>query len=93
VSDNDFTEQREIAMSEAKYPEHEKLQALNGANQTVGNFIEWLSEKQLVLAHYGDHDELFPTLQGRNDLIAEFFGIDQRKLEAEKQAMLASLGG
>jgi hypothetical protein len=76
------------------YPEHEKLQALGGANQTVGDFIEWLGEQGIYLASYGTGsycDELFSIHKSRDDLLASFFEIDRDKLEAEKQAMLDAL--
>lgn len=70
-----------------KYPEHEKLKALGGKNQAVGEFVMFLAEKGIGLAKYrGDQLQLFT---GRiQALIAEFFEIDEAKLEAEKQAML-----
>jgi hypothetical protein len=35
------------------YPEHEKLRALDGKNDVVGDFIEWLREHGYVIARYG----------------------------------------
>jgi hypothetical protein len=75
----------------AEYPEHEKLQALNGANQTVGDFLEWLGEHALIIAEYGNGSQLFPCAKGRNQLIAEHFEIDQRRLDQEKKQMLDQL--
>lgn len=75
----------------AEYPEHDKLKALGGANQTVGDFIEWLGEQGIELASYGNgayRDVLFPLRRSRDTLIAQFFEIDTNKLEAEKRAML-----
>jgi DNA polymerase III epsilon subunit-like protein len=71
----------------SQYPEHEKLKALNGANQIVGNFIEWLYEQHIDLAKW-DGDSLYPINKSRDDLLAEHFGIDRNVLEQEKQAML-----
>lgn len=34
------------------YPEHERLRALDGANQTVGEFLEWLDGQGIQLAVY-----------------------------------------
>jgi hypothetical protein len=72
-----------------EYPEHEKLKALNGANQIVGDFIEWFGEKGWELAKFEEGgDDFVPVLKCRDDLIAEFFEIDQNRLEAEKRGML-----
>lgn len=73
----------------ADYPEHEKIKALGGANQIVGDFIEWLSANDYVIARY-EGDMLYPAYHGRDKLIAKCFGIDTDKLEAEKVAMLES---
>lgn len=35
---------------EPNWPEHAKLEALNGENEVVGRFIEWLNEQNIVLA-------------------------------------------
>jgi hypothetical protein len=38
---------------ETKYPEHEKLRAVQERSQSCGEFLEWLqSEKGIVLAEY-----------------------------------------
>jgi hypothetical protein len=79
------------AMAE-QYPEHEKLKGLGGANQIVGDFIEWLAERRIELAEWNPSGTYcMPIHRSRDDLLAEFFEIDRDKLEAEKRAMLASL--
>jgi hypothetical protein len=72
----------------SKYPEHEKLQALGGKNQTVGDFIEWLGQCGIVLAEFDKHDDLRSAHKSRDHLIAEFFELNLSKLEAEKRQML-----
>ena len=75
-----------------KYPEHEKLKALGGANQIVGDFIGWLSEQGIELCERTRRrDELVPCGKSRDDLLAEFFDIDTEKLEDEKRQMLDEL--
>jgi hypothetical protein len=80
----------------SEYPEHEKLRALDGRNQAVGCFIEWLQVKGYVIARYKNihgfmDEQLVPDTSGIQDLIAEYFGIDQDKLEQEKRKMLDDL--
>ncbi len=75
----------------AEYPEHEKLKALGGKNQTVGDFIMWLGENGMVIAEEEGDGELWPARKNINELIGAFFDIDQNKLEAEKQQMLEAL--
>ena len=68
-------------------PEHQKLKDLNGANQIVGDFIEWLGDNGMVIAAYEDN-RLWPVTKSRDNLIAEHFGIDTKRLDAEKQQVL-----
>lgn len=81
-------------MNAVTYPEHEKLKALNGHNQAVGEFLDWLSENGYVIAKWdGRGDRLVPTNEGFTTLMARHFEIDERRLEDEKQQMLDSLHG
>lgn len=76
------------------YPQHDALKALNGANQTVGDFIEWLGRNSMAICarHKPTSDnewqEYWPTYTTRDALIAEFFEIDERELSREKDRML-----
>jgi hypothetical protein len=76
----------------SEYPEHDKLRALEGRNQTVGEFIEWLGESGYVIARRGGP---FGTLHqvnvSVNDLLARFFGIDTDAIEREKREMLEQI--
>ena len=79
-------------MSEPLYPEHEKLLAIKDSSQVIGVFLDWLSYKNFVIAEYpGGRGELYPITQDSSKLLAEFFEIDERKLEKEKRAMLDAI--
>lgn len=69
------------------YPEHEKLQAVKEQSQICGEFLEWLHQKHFVIAVYAGN-ELVPSYQRTTTLLAEFFEIDEDKLEDEKMQML-----
>lgn len=77
-----------------RYPEHEKLHKIKDQSQTIGQFLEWTGEKGWHLAEYVeeyeelDWDMLMPIRRSITDLLAEYFGIDQNRLEAEKRQML-----
>lgn len=76
-------------MADLELPEHDKIKALNGANQTVGDFIEWLGTQRMEIAvHDPRYDCLVPCLKSRDALIASFFDINPVRLEAEKVAIL-----
>ena len=92
-------------MSEATYPEHEKLGAIKDKSQAIGEFLDWLrSEKDVVLCcrqestivqvedgWEGDPAGYYPAKLTTERLLTEYFGIDQVRLEQEKRAMLAKL--
>lgn len=82
------------------YPEHRKLDALKGANRVVGEFLEWVAaHPRLCLGQWMTHDDrgelvnprLIPASVQPARIVAEYFGIDEAKLETEKRAMLRKL--
>ncbi len=82
---------------ESEYPECDKLLAAQERSQACGDFIEWLrDEKKLVLCEQIPRRGL-PTVYRpafnitTEQILAEFFGIDSKKLEKERRAMLGAL--
>lgn len=74
------------------YPEHDKLIALAGQNNTVGEFLDWLEdEKEFILSTTDTHGRLIPVDIRATTLIAEFFEIDEEELEREKMHMINRL--
>jgi hypothetical protein len=81
---------------EPKLPEHDKLKAAKSegrdATQLIGEFLEWLGDREggaLILAERSEHDdELYPFRGRRDSLIADFFGINENALAAEKEALI-----
>ena len=75
-----------------QYPEHEKLKAVQEESQAIGEFLEFGG---YTLCEISDaHPDAFPWAPVRksiNDILAEYFCIDQKKLEEEKRAMLESM--
>lgn len=76
----------------SKYPEHEKLKAIKSRSQVVGEFMEWLrKEKGISFAkpdRWGKYEPVNLPIQAT---LAEFFEIDQKKLDEEKEEMLKEL--
>lgn len=72
----------------SKYPEHDKMHAIKDQSQAIGEFLEWCGERRWQLV---DMDTDFPVRKRTEELLAEFFEIDLKKVEEEKLAMLASL--
>lgn len=111
----------------SEYPELDKLSAFKGKTQVVGEFLDWLGEKGLMISRYHKHsigcvggseadlkvqrgrlvikpmpanatakcgmseediDLMYPKTE---TYIAEFFDLDEDKMEEERRAMLADL--
>jgi hypothetical protein len=75
---------------EVKYPENEKRSQLMPTIDALHEFLENLGSMNLVLCD-ADGDgfgRLFPTSRTLDQLINQHLGIDARKLEQERRAML-----
>jgi hypothetical protein len=83
------------------WPEHEKLEALDGDNQIIGAFLEWMEQHGMVVGKWHDVDKLdewedfgdqtevlLPDHLTIQDRLAVYFMIDRERLDAEKMAML-----
>jgi len=79
-------------MSKYPYPEHAKLEKITSKSQSIGEFLEWCNTKGMSLHEYPeDHPHAVQTRRSTQDLLAEFFEIDLKKLEKEKKKMIESL--
>jgi hypothetical protein len=81
-----------------KCPELEKMDAVKGKSQIIGEFLDWLRHaKQVELCKYRDMSEddsrLFPINTSIEMLLAEYFNIDLRKAEEERRSILEKLQG
>ena len=79
----------------ALYPEHERMKALNGDNDTIGAFLEWLSENDYAICEVSDTQyaggEYVPVQRSIESWLAQYFNINPAKISAEKDAMLQAL--
>ena len=76
-------------------PELEKLAEVRPDNQVISSFLEWLEEKEIVLAEWSGSDceecgaeHLIDMIQTKEQLLANYFSINLDKCEEERQAML-----
>ena len=76
-----------------KTPELDKLANCREESQAIGRFLDWLSEQNIFLARSADDEgENFVAIsKSVNALLAEYFGIDEKKCEQERQLLLAEL--
>ena len=79
--------------NEPKMPECERMRAVKDQSQAIGAFLEWVrSTKGWTLTEpwtdeYGRESRI-PASFVMEDLLAEFFKIDLKKVEEEKCALL-----
>lgn len=73
------------------YPEHDKLTALDGKNNAVGDFLTWLGEHGYEICQLDRLGRFQPVMRPTREWIANHFDIDEGALEREKRQMLAVL--
>ena len=80
-----------------EYPEHDKLAKVSDRSQAIGEFLEWLGEREskVVLCSLERTSSGFypkkiflPIANSVERLLAEYFEIDLKVIEDEKRAML-----
>lgn len=67
------------------YPEHKKMEMLKEGGKAVAEFLEWLHNHDRFAIHEYDnyHCEFNPQTTSDSTILAEFFKIDQTKLNLE----------
>ena len=94
-------------MPDLKVPMCEKLRAVADQRSTVTDFLDWLSEQGIVLCKLHTHtreckerglrtcgfrdNEYYSVHENPDRMILRFLEIDEKQLEAERQALLESL--
>lgn len=81
-----------MSQKKSEYPECDKLDKAHATIVAFLQFLEWASsEKKVFLCEYNKEYEAYFLTSRAEDLLYEFFGIDQTKLEQERRAMLDKL--
>jgi hypothetical protein len=84
-----------MSLIQTKMPECEKLAAIKDEGQVIGEFLEWLEGKGWFLCEYkADYYEgnmPLPIRFNIDHLLAEYFNIDLKKVEAEQRALLEEI--
>ena len=78
----------------ATYPEHEKLAEVRDRSQAIGEFLEWLEDEHgFSICERDPEFQSFYRLvyKPKEELLAEFFEIDLKKISKEKDAMVHEL--
>ena len=77
-------------------PELDKMSAVKDKSQIIGAFLDQLSEQGLCLAKWvegerNEDDVLAPVNQTIEETLSIYFDIDLKKVEKERQAILAHI--
>ncbi len=89
----------------ADYLEHDKLRAIADKSQAIGDFLEWTRGTLCEVHHHTkecrgrgrapecglSEGDFTPIRRSIVDQLAEYFDIDQQRLDDEKRAMLDEL--
>ena len=80
----------------SQYPESAKMAAVSDESQSIGEFIEWLGTKGIMLGHNVTFEgystpQFVPVSTSTENLLADYFEIDLKKVEQEKRAMLEAI--
>lgn len=78
----------DIEDTDQRYPEHAKLTKISGKSQTIGEFLDWLLNESEYQLGTVERDKLVPTYVSIEKLLGKYFGIDQKKLNLEKERMI-----
>jgi len=77
-----------IGNIEIATPQHDALDRLNGENNAVGEFFEWLKTEYTLTKWNEEEDELYPVYPKTEDVLAEYYEIDLEAFWKEKDAIL-----
>lgn len=72
-------------------PELAKMAAHNDDSQVIGDFLDTIFEQGMVLCEWqwvGQNEKLVPINKSIEQILADFFGVDLKKCEQERKALL-----
>lgn len=72
--------------------ECDKILRVRRESQTIGEFLEWLQgPRELTICESGRHHSFYPAHISIQNLLAEYFEIDQNQAEKERRAILTAI--
>lgn len=86
-------------------PECDKLSDVHEDSNKVGQFLEWMTQERGIVfaswqpadpdytAFFGETESLRPQCLNINELLAEYYGVDLKKVEEERRTILDYLSG
>lgn len=90
-----------MAVTRVATPELDKLAAVREKSQLIGDFLEWLQGEGLVICEWHDKQYVngklvqpagyYPVQRRMDQLLADYFGINLKAVERERQAVLNAI--
>lgn len=71
----------------SKYPEHQKIEEVNDHYTAIDTFLE---EAGYALGAW-EGERFYPTPKSHHEILNTYFGIDAKKIEAERQQMIEEM--
>ena len=77
-------------------PECDKMLAVQNESLILSEFVDWLNSKGYAICKVEEtpgypKEQWIPFRKSYEELLADYFGVDLKKAEQEKQAILKSL--
>lgn len=73
-------------------PEMDKIKAVQDQSQTIGEFLEWLSEEGFTICELAEDRDLFlPHRRSIEERLGDYFEIDTEEAERERQRILDAI--
>jgi len=70
-------------------PECDKMLKVAQDSHKLGEFIDWLNGQEITLCTWDSYNEQYVNChENPENLLARYFGIDLKKVEQEKRALL-----
>lgn len=86
---NTHEQRKEKKMDKLPLPTLDKMKACQAESQAIGNFLEWLQEKEIYLCSW---DGEYSAIRGnREELLAQYFEIDLKEAEKERRLILDNI--
>lgn len=77
-----------MSKTKVKYPECEKLQETAWLSQAIGEFLDWAENEKNYRFWNSDGTPLHYSIE---KILADYFDIDLKKVEKERQKILADV--
>jgi len=81
-----------MRLTDIPTPELDKIGAIKEQSQTIGEFLDWLSEEGFTICEWDeDRQEFLTHHQSIEERLGDYFGIDVEEAARERQRILDAI--